>query len=87
VIVTTAWESLRRDFSLSLQAERKSANTQRLYLGAVDKLAAWVAENGGPADPRNITRAELTVFMAAMNDQWKPATCSLTFRALQQFFG
>jgi integrase/recombinase XerC len=85
--MTTAWESLRRDFSLSLQAERKSANMQRLYLGAVNKLAAWVTENGGPADPRDITRAELTAFLAAMNEQWKPATCSLTFRALQQFFG
>src|SRR5688500_8492452 len=85
--MTTAWQGLRRDFSLSLQAERKSANTQRLYLGAVDKLAAWVAEHGGPDDPREITRTDLTAFLAAMNETWKPATCSLTFRALQQFFG
>ena len=37
--------------------------------------------------PREITRAELTAFLAAMNQTWKPATCSLAFRALQQFFG
>jgi len=58
-----------------------------LYLGAVDKLAAWATKNGGPDDPRYITRAELTAFLAAMNERWKPATCSLAFRALQQFFG
>lgn len=82
-----SWQALRRDFSVSLRAENKSANTQRLYLGAVDKLAAWTAENGGPDEPTELTRAHLTAFMAAMTEQWKPATCSVVFRALQQFFG
>src|SRR4051794_40595272 len=85
--VTGSWQALRRDFSVSLRAENKSANTQRLYLGAVDKLAGWTAENGGPDDPAQLTRAHLTAFMAAMTEQWKPATCSVVFRALQQFFG
>jgi len=70
-----------------MQAERKSANTLRLYLGAVDKLAQWVQANDGPDDPRELTRTDLALFMAAMNKEWKPSTCSLAFRALQQFFG
>jgi len=85
--MATQWQVLRRDLSTSLQAERKSPNTLRLYLGAVDKLAQWAEVNGRSADPRELTRTDLTDFMAAMNQQWKPSTCSLNFRALQQFFG
>ncbi len=81
------WQSFRRDFGISLEAERKSPNTLRLYLGAVDKLSQWVQVNGGPDDPRELTRADLTTFMAAMNEEWRPSTSSLTYRALQQFFG
>ena len=85
--VATQWQVLRRDFSTSLQSERKSANTLRLYLGAVDKLEQWVEKNNGPGDPRKLTRTDLALFMAAMSKEWKPSTCSLNFRALQQFFG
>src|SRR4051812_7988929 len=85
--MATQWQVLRRDFSTSLQAERKSPNTLRLYLGAVDKLGQWVADNQGPDDPRKLTRTDLTLFMAAMSKEWKPSTCSLNYRALQQFFG
>jgi site-specific recombinase XerC len=84
--VATPWQVLRRDFATSLDAERKSPNTLRLYLGAVDKLAGWVTEQGGPDDPRELTRTDLALFFAAMGKEWKPSTCSLTFRALQQFF-
>jgi integrase/recombinase XerC len=85
--MATQWQVLRRDFSTSLQAEGKSPNTLRLYLGAVDKLAKWVEANAGPADPRQLTRTDLALFMAAMSKEWKPSTCSLNYRALQQFFG
>jgi hypothetical protein len=70
VIVATEWQVLRRDFSTSLEAEGKSPNTLRLYLGAVDRLAQRVEANGGPADPRALTRTDLAEFMAAMTKQW-----------------
>jgi integrase/recombinase XerC len=75
--MATQWQVLRRDFSTSLQAERKSANTLRLYLGAVDKLAQWAEANSGPDDPRKLTRTDLALFFAAMNKEWKPSTCSV----------
>src|SRR4051794_18799807 len=87
VAMATQWQVLKRDFSTSLQAEGKSANTLRLYLGAVDKLEQWTQANGSPDDPRALTRTDLTLFMAAMSKEWKPSTCSLNYRALQQFFG
>jgi integrase/recombinase XerC len=85
--VATQWQVFRRDFSTSLQAEGKSANTLRLYLGAVHKLEQWVADNNGPDDPCELPRTDLALFFAAMSKEWKPSTCSLNFRALQQFFG
>jgi len=44
----------------------KPANTLRFYLGAIDELAGWVANNG-PDDLRKLTRTDLALFMAAMN--------------------
>ena len=85
--MTSAWDALRRDFKISLEAENKSASTLRLYLGALDKLSQWGSDHGLPADPHEVTRAHLTEFFAAMNQEWRPATVSLTYRALQQFFG
>jgi integrase/recombinase XerC len=85
--MTPEWQALRRDFGISLEAERKSPSTLRLYLGALDKLEVWGQEHDGPEDPREVTRSHLTEFFAAMNKEWRPATCSLTYRALQQFFG
>lgn len=85
-MTTTRWDHVQRDFSVSLRSERKSPNTLRLYLGAVTRLAEWCAANQGPDDPRALTRRELAAFFADMADQWKPATVSLTFRALQRFF-
>jgi site-specific recombinase XerD len=38
------WQALRRDFAVSLKAENKSQNTQRIYLGAVDsELTSYLA--------------------------------------------
>lgn len=85
--MTSRWQHLRRDFATTLRAEGKSPNTSRLYLGAVDKLESWCLANAGPDDPTELTRAQLSAFMASMTEAWKPATCSLNFRALQQFFG
>jgi site-specific recombinase XerD len=85
--MTSRWQHLRRDFATSLRAEGKSPNTLRLYLRAVDKLEKWCLFNGGPDDPTAVTRAELTGFVASLTEQWKPATVSVFYRALQQFFG
>ncbi|MDB5733313.1 MAG: integrase family protein [Variovorax sp.] len=85
--MTSRWQHLRRDFATTLRAEGKSKNTSRLYLGAVDKLESWCLANAGPDDPTQLTRAQLTAFMASLTAAWKPATCSVTYRALQQFFG
>jgi integrase/recombinase XerC len=53
----------------------------------VDQLGRFVQEHDGPDDPWEVTQANLTAFFAAMNKTWKPVTVSLTYRALQQFFG
>jgi hypothetical protein len=53
--MTPAWEGLQQDFSISLEAERKSASTLRIYLTAVKQLAEWGQEHDGPDAPRDMT--------------------------------
>src|SRR3954452_17922117 len=83
----TAWQSYRRDWILTLRAEVKSPNTLRLYGGALGKLASWCTEHGGPDTPTEVTRGQLTAFLADRLEQAKPATVSVEFWAVQQLFG
>jgi site-specific recombinase XerD len=80
------WTALRRDFAISLRAEGKSPNTQRVYLRAVDRLSSWCKETrrGGPTQVR---RQDVAAFLAYTSDTWSPGTQNLVYRALQQFFG
>jgi hypothetical protein len=58
------WQALRRDFAVSLKAENKSHNTQRLYLGAVDlgcshlpKLGVSAVESAQQGEQTGIQRS------------------------------
>ncbi|WP_166487326.1 tyrosine-type recombinase/integrase [Geodermatophilus obscurus] len=80
------WAALRRDFAISMRAEGKSVNTQRVYLRAVNRLGAWCVDmqRGGPT---RIRRQDVMAFLADMSETWSPGTRNLVYRALQQFFG
>ncbi|PWW24924.1 site-specific recombinase XerD [Geodermatophilus normandii] len=82
----TAWDSYRHDWAVALRAQGKSANTSRLYLGALNKLAAWCREHDGPDNPTKVTRRDLNAFLADRHDHAKPATVSVEYRALQQLY-
>jgi site-specific recombinase XerD len=82
----TPWQDWRRDWALTLRSEGKSPNTQRLYLGALDKLGDWCAAHDGPDDLTKVTRRHLTAFLADRHEHAKPATVSVECRALQQLF-
>jgi site-specific recombinase XerD len=71
---------------VALRAQGKSPNTLRLYLGAVDRLAAWCAEHAGPDDPTEVIRRHLNAFLADRHAHAKPSTVSVEFRGLQQFY-
>ncbi len=80
-----ALTSLRDSFALHLSATRQPKTT-RIYLAALDALVAHLQGNGMPTAARSVRREHVELDIAARRDQVKPATLSIEFRALQQFW-
>lgn len=80
-----ALASLRDSFALHLDATR-AASTSRIYLSALDGLIGHLSANGMPAAARSVRREHVESYIAARRDQIKPASLSVEFRALQQFW-
>jgi site-specific recombinase XerD len=80
-----ALHTLRDSFALHLDASR-SDSTQRIYLGALDRLIGHLEANGMPTGARGVKREHVESFVASRRDVVKPTTLSVEFRALQQFW-
>ena len=83
----TDWTRVRRSWLRSLQARNLSPKTLALYSHALDQLIDHLAAHGGPDDPVALARRHLEAFLADLAATRKPATVSLTYRALQQLAG
>jgi site-specific recombinase XerD len=83
--VPDALASLRDSFALHLDATR-SPKTARIYLAALDTLIRHLDSNGMPTTARAVRREHVESYIAARRDAVKPATQSVEFRALQQFW-
>lgn len=79
------WPGMIRDFGAWMKYRNLSANTQRIYTGAVCALADFLANHEGP-QPSAVMRRDIEAFVTYRLDHVKPATVSADFRALQQFF-
>lgn len=80
-----ALRSLRESFGLHLSASR-SEKTTRIYLAALDRLIAHLEARGMPTGATAIRREHVESYIAARREVVKPATLSIEYRALQQFF-
>jgi integrase/recombinase XerC len=80
-----AWHAVLRDWTKTLQSENKAANTIRLYTHAAGQLRDFLAE-GLPA-PEQVRKDDVVAFMAHLTSVRSASTASVTYRALQQFFG
>lgn len=80
-----ALASLRESFALHLAAT-KAAKTADIYLGALDSLRKHLEANGMPTGARGVKREHVESWMAARRAVVKPASLSLQYRALVQFF-
>lgn len=83
---TDDFEELRDSWDLSLAADNKSPATRATYLAALDELGRFLAAEGYPRHVAGIERAHLEAWMAALLARVKPATASIRYRAVQQFF-
>ncbi len=83
--VPDALHTLRESFALHLDASR-AEKTARIYLAALGALIAHLEAQGMPTGARGVKREHVESYFARRRDQVKPATLSLEFRALQQFW-
>lgn len=73
---------LRDSWERSLKADNKSKKTQMAYLGALDKLVAYT--NDMPV--ALVTKADIEAFVVDALEHKRPASVSVYYRGLQQFF-
>lgn len=77
--------SLRESYSLHLSATR-APRTRDAYLSALDSLLAHLTANGMPLTAGAVRREHVESWIAAQRDHVSPATLSLRYRALVQFW-
>lgn len=70
-----------RDWQRTLQAERKSPRTIQSYLESAQQLAGHLA-----GDLLGASTDDIRGYMMWLSDNRAPATCSVRYRALQQFY-
>lgn len=80
-----ALSSLRDSFALHLDATR-APTTRRVYLSALDGLIAHLVAAGMPTAARAVKREHIDAYFADRRGKIKPASLSIAFRALQQFW-
>ena len=71
----------------SLRGENKSPSTLRIYTTAVRQLADLLDARGELPEPTAVRQRDVEEFMAHMAETRSPGTASVTYRALQQWFG
>lgn len=77
--------SLRDSFGLHLAADRRPG-TAKLYLRTIDLLIAFLEANGMPTGARAVRREHVEAYFAQRRGEVAPATLSIEYRAMVQFF-
>ncbi len=80
------WDSLTREWIISLRAGRKSAKTIEVYERAARFLAQWLAANGHDYAPDEITRPQLELYFADLNERTTPGNAHTNYRSLRTLF-
>lgn len=78
--------ALIRPFERSLRVANKSARTIETYGDSARQFAAFLDERGMPAQVASVTREHVETYIEWLLSRSSPATASLRYRSLQQFF-
>jgi site-specific recombinase XerD len=85
-VATGPFPAYRSAFLRSLAAENKSPRTLETYGEAVAQLGAFLAEQGMPTDPANITREHVTEWVNELLARWTASTANNRYRGAAAFF-
>jgi site-specific recombinase XerD len=70
----------------SLKYQRRSEQTRRAYLTAVEQLLAYLEAHGMPTSVSGIRREHVEAFLVDLGERRAPATVATRYQALVQFF-
>jgi integrase/recombinase XerC len=87
VVRVSAWTGLTASWKRALLAANKSDRTITLYTHAAGQWTAWAEQAHPDLRPGEVRRAHVEEFLIAYAATRQPSTVSLTYRALQQWFG
>jgi site-specific recombinase XerD len=78
--------ALLPSFEIALRGANRSPRTVKVYLEAARLLLGYLTDKGMPTEIAKVNREYIGAFLADQAARHKPATVSVRFRALQQFF-
>ena len=73
-------------FERHLKAANRSAKTVQVYVESAGQLDRFLAASGMPTSPDGVHREHVEAWIEDLLGRCKPATASVRFRSLQQFF-
>src|SRR3712207_5230376 len=79
-------EELEASFTRHLRAANLSPKTIRTYTEATRSLRGFLEARGMPTVATAVRREHIESYIEDLLERWKPATASVRYRALQQFF-
>lgn len=85
--MSLGFDVLRESWLRSLKARQLSPNTLRVYIRSADLLLDYLAEKHPKVTPQTIRREHVEDFFVAHSEGRSPATLSVRYRSLQQWFG
>ncbi|QWF80170.1 tyrosine-type recombinase/integrase [Amycolatopsis sp. CA-230715] len=80
------WGTLGREWRRSLEADNKSDNTVRIYLGVLCQLGTWAMALDEPYEPTEIPTSALRDYVKKVLDATSPGNAHNQFRTMRTFF-
>jgi site-specific recombinase XerD len=80
-------DSMKDSYELALKARRRSPSTIGMYVRAIDRLTAWLTEQGRTVDVTKVDRRVLEAYLVDLSERLGPTTIAIDYRSLRAFFG
>jgi site-specific recombinase XerD len=82
-----AFAALVSSWQLALEAENKSDRTRGNYGDSVELFTRWLADHDGPADPADVTAADIRAWLVELHETRSASTARTRWNGLRSFFG
>jgi site-specific recombinase XerD len=84
--IERVWKHTIQSWRRDLRAENRAASTIRIYTDAAGQLRDWLTSAEQATAPQDVTREQLSAWMAQLTETRTPGGASLAYRSVQQLF-